>query len=86
MIGYAVPQWAAVSELVTAAARAFMPLRTVGWDVAITPTRPCLIEGNVTWDTLSGEPRMGEIYRVLQSAGATGRSRKAECLKAASSE
>ena len=34
------------------AARAFAPLRTIGWDVAITPDGPSLIEGNVTWDPL----------------------------------
>jgi hypothetical protein len=67
LIGYRVPRWPAARELALDAARAFLPLQTMGWDVAITPDRPCLIEGNVTWDTLSGEPRMGEIYRYLRS-------------------
>lgn len=65
LIGFVVPQWSAVRQLAMRAAKAFLPLRTVGWDIAVTPTGPCLIEGNVTWDTLSGEKRMGEIYRYL---------------------
>jgi hypothetical protein len=71
LIGYRVPRWPAVGKLACDAATAFLPLRTVGWDVAITPEQPCLIEGNVTWDTLSGEPRMGEIYRFLQNLDGT---------------
>ena len=70
-IGYRVPRWPAVGKLACDAAKAFLPLRTVGWDVAITLDQPCLIEGNVTWDTLSGEPRMGEIYRFLQNLEGT---------------
>jgi hypothetical protein len=66
LIGYRVPGWEAAAELARQAARAFLPLRTVGWDIAVTSGEPCLIEGNVTWDTLSGEPRMGEIYRLLR--------------------
>lgn len=65
LIGFTVPRWDHVRELAIAAARAFQPLRTVGWDIAPTADGPCLIEGNVTWDTLIGEPRMGEIYRRL---------------------
>lgn len=67
LIGYQVPRWDAVRSLAIEAARAFWPLRTIGWDVAITSGSPCLIEGNVTWATLSGERRMGEIYRYLKS-------------------
>lgn len=65
LIGFSVPDWRSAAELAKRAARAFAPLRTIGWDVAICSDAPCLIEGNVTWDTLSGEPRMGEIYRRL---------------------
>jgi hypothetical protein len=67
LLGYRVPQWDAVRSLAERAATTFLPLKTVGWDVAIALPRPCLIEGNVTWGILSGEPRMGEIYRYLQS-------------------
>ena len=42
--------------------------RTIGWDIAITADFPRLIEGNVTWDTLIGETRMGSIYQQLLGA------------------
>ena len=70
LIGFRVPQWDAAQSLVLAAAMAFLPLQAIGWDVAITPNEPSLIEANVTWDTLSGESRMGEIYRYLQALSA----------------
>lgn len=49
---FTLPFAAEVHELVVRAARAFAPLRTIGWDVAITDAGPSLIEGNVTWDPL----------------------------------
>jgi hypothetical protein len=58
---FAVPYAAEIRELVERAARAFAPLRTIGWDVAITDSGPSLIEGNVTWDPL---PTTGDLRRV----------------------
>ena len=67
LIGYRPPQWDAVKDLARRAARAFDSLTTVGWDVGISLPEPVLIEGNATWGILSGEPRMGEIYRYLKT-------------------
>jgi len=39
-----------VRELVSVAASRFMPLRTVGWDVAVAEDGPRLIEGNAWYD------------------------------------
>jgi len=41
-----------IHELVRLAARAFMPLRTVGLGCRDHGHRPSLIEGNVYWDPL----------------------------------
>jgi hypothetical protein len=76
LIGYRVPGWHGVQKLAHEAAKAFMPLRTIGWDIAVTPREPRLIEGNVTWDTLSGEPRMGEIYRLLSAVATAAPGRR----------
>lgn len=65
LIDFQVPNWKSVTELAIEAALKFRPLRSIGWDVAVTPDSPCLIEGNVTWATLSGEAKMGAIYRDL---------------------
>lgn len=50
LVGLAVPHWKAAVRLSRDAAIAFAPVRTVGWDVAITPSGPKVIEGNVWWD------------------------------------
>ncbi|MCL2767253.1 MAG: hypothetical protein FWE49_00760 [Synergistaceae bacterium] len=47
---FQLPFAAETYSLVLRAAKIFMPLRTIGWDVAITDDGPSLIEGNVTWD------------------------------------
>ena len=48
--GLALPDWSAVLDLVTQAALVLPEVRTVGWDVAFTPSGPLLIEGNDNWD------------------------------------
>lgn len=45
-----IPFWDELQELVRAAARELAPLRAIGWDVAITPDRPVLIEANHTYE------------------------------------
>jgi hypothetical protein len=45
-----IPYWHESLDLATKAARIFLPVRTVGWDVAITPDGPRLLEGNIWYD------------------------------------
>lgn len=49
---FVLPHWPATRRAVEEAAVKFLPLRTIGWDVAITPEGPSIIEGNVWWDPL----------------------------------
>jgi hypothetical protein len=51
-VGALVPFWPRVLEICRDAARAIPGLRSVGWDVAVTPTGPVIIEGNHTWGIL----------------------------------
>lgn len=44
--GFRLPLWQEACALVRRAAPAFLPVRLVGWDVALTPSGPLLIEGN----------------------------------------
>ncbi len=60
------PFWAESRDLVERAARAFAPLRTVGWDVAITDAGPALLEGNVTWDPLPSDQDLRAFAHLLQ--------------------
>lgn len=50
VIGVTVPLWNEVLSLAERASFAFAPLRTIGWDIGITPHGPLLIEGNSRWD------------------------------------
>lgn len=47
--GRRVPYWDEVKALTARAARVFLPLRSLGWDVAITAGGPVLVEANVGW-------------------------------------
>jgi Sugar-transfer associated ATP-grasp len=62
--GFALPFAREMQDTVERAAIAFAPLRTIGWDVAITPDGPSLIEGNVTWDPL---PTKRDLRQFLPS-------------------
>lgn len=59
--GLRIPQWQQCLEAVLTAAPAMMPLASLGWDVAISPTGPVIIEANDSW----GE----DIVQVPQDAG-----------------
>lgn len=47
--GVPLPHWDQVLELCDRAARVVPTVRTVGWDIAITPEDPILVEGNDNW-------------------------------------
>lgn len=48
--GFALPDWPALLALAGRCALAFLPLRTIGWDLALTPRGPVVVEGNRWWD------------------------------------
>lgn len=47
--GTLLPHWSATRQLIERVARLFLPLRTIGWDLAITADGPVIIEGNAFW-------------------------------------
>ena len=49
IVGLKVPHWQAILELAKAAAERTPQTRSVGWDIAVTPQRPVLLEGNHNW-------------------------------------
>jgi hypothetical protein len=59
-----VPFWPDVLELVQQGARAMAPLRSLGWDVAVTPEGPIVIETNAAWAP--------EVFQLCQPLGPTG--------------
>lgn len=48
--GHTIPMWKEACDLVRKASVLFLPLRTIGWDVGITPDSPVLVEGNAYYD------------------------------------
>lgn len=49
---YRLPYWPAALDLCLRAHNVFLEFPSVGWDVAITPDGPVLLEGNHDWDVV----------------------------------
>jgi hypothetical protein len=47
-----VPMWPEVLELCRRAARMFPGIRSIGWDLVVSPDGPIFLEGNDEWDML----------------------------------
>ena len=59
-----------LAALAKALAVAFMPMRAIGWDIAVTPEGPVCVEGNARWDP----PKFGDVRAlspVLAASAAT---------------
>ncbi len=52
--GFMLPCWDEVVELVKKASKVFLPIRSVGWDIAITDDGPSIVEGNIWWEVGGG--------------------------------
>lgn len=66
--GFAVPHWNATLELAREAAARVPTIRSVGWDIAVTPSGPVVIEGNhrfsrSVWQVPTGRGHADEILR-----------------------
>jgi hypothetical protein len=64
--GAQVPRWTAVLDLALRAASAFAPVRTVGWDVAVTPTGVRLLEGNIWYDPPTHAGQAGALISRME--------------------
>lgn len=69
--GYQLPFWKEVVDLVTKAHGCFRGIQSIGWDVAITPTGPILIEGNDNWEVPNPQDSHGGLkkrwYELINS-------------------
>lgn len=64
--GFQLPDWQCACKLVKEASSHFLPIRTVGWDVALSPDGPCIIEGNIWWDAPNQHMRMDKILELMR--------------------
>ncbi len=62
--GFRLPLWQESCRLIKETALKFLPIRTIGWDIALTPNGPVIIEGNMWWDP----PNRTGRGRVLSDA------------------
>jgi len=79
--GTVVPLWDEVLDLVDRAARVVPAVPYVGWDVAITPDGPVLIEGNYDSGVFQMKPSMSDVRtglreRYLAAVGIDVRGRR----------
>jgi len=65
--GFLIPYWPQVCQLAYRAALAALPMRTIGWDIAITADGPCLIEGNIWWNPPNQHLAMQRISQRLEA-------------------
>jgi hypothetical protein len=68
--GALLPDWPAVRRLVLEGAPRFLPTRSLGWDVALTPAGPVVIENNIRWAPLP----LPSMHRVLDRVLEAGRA------------
>lgn len=69
--GRVLPDWEAARRLVVEAAPHFLPYRALGWDVALTPRGPVVVEANTRWLPLP-YPSMPRILAELRAEGPAG--------------
>ncbi len=60
---YQLPYWNEVVDLVKRAHGCFREIQSIGWDVAITPTGPILIEGNDNWEVPNPQDAHGGLKK-----------------------
>jgi hypothetical protein len=58
LIDFTVPLWQEATDIVLNAHRCFPDFRALGWDVAITPTGPKILEANAWWDPPRHVPQL----------------------------
>lgn len=69
--GRPIPFWTDIQQLVFKAHDALRDIPAIGWDVAVTPTGPLLIEGNDNWELCGFQDTAGgmkERWRRLRNA------------------
>ena len=76
IIGVMLPFWSAVMTLVQQAAHSFTGDKSLGWDIALTPDGPVIIEANDSWDVRRvqdhcplDETSLGRACRIWRKSG-----------------
>jgi len=70
IVGTKVPHWEEACDLVREASLRFLPLRSLGWDVGISPTGPILVEANMWWGPSNGHVGLKAMLATLRKTTA----------------
>lgn len=72
LVGHRLPGWDDLLALARRCALLFRPLRTIGWDIGLTPCGPVVVEGNRWWDpatsNVAGPQAPGVALHPLSAA------------------
>jgi len=63
--GFKLPLWHQTCELVKETAPKFLPIRAIGWDVAITKDGTSIVEGNIWWDPCNEHLCMDKVVETI---------------------
>lgn len=66
--GARMPMWDECCAAVCAASPAFLPMRTLGWDVAVTPDGVRIVEANMWWDPVGSQRGVHDALLALRQA------------------
>jgi hypothetical protein len=67
-VGERLLMWDECCALVAAAAPHFLPMRCIGWDVAVTPTGPVIVEANMWWDPVGSQRSIRDALEIMRRA------------------
>lgn len=67
LIGFELPFAAEIFELAAQAAALFRPIRSIGWDIAITDRGPVIVEGNQWWGPPNDREDAAGLFDRLKS-------------------
>lgn len=77
---FQLPDWEAACALAARAAILFLPMRTLGWDIALTPSGPSIIEVNRRWDPFNKIALYAQNPAMLEGVtDLLAKLRKARC-------
>lgn len=62
---FQLPLWPQTCRLIKETAPKFLPVRAIGWDIALTPDGPFIVEANVWWDPPNQHHCMNTILDAL---------------------
>jgi hypothetical protein len=57
--GFRLPDWHRALDLTLRAHRVFYDFPSIGWDVALTPEGPVLVEANYNWNAVTTQQASG---------------------------